>query len=139
MKVIDGTDQILGRVSSGVAKLLLAGEEVVVINAERLVMTGDLDYLIEKYKKRRGMKDKSTPEHSPHWPRRPDLFVKRIVRGMLPWDKARGRAALKRLRVYMGSPEVDGERISIPGAHAEKLNTKYHTVATLCERLGYAR
>ena len=127
--------------AAGVAKMLLNGEEVAVLNAEGTVMSGDLAYLIEKYKHRRTMKDKSTPEHSPKWPRRPDLFVRRIIRGMLPFDNARGRQALKRLRVHIGAPDdlQQAEKVVVPGANAEKLNTKYHTIELLCERLGYSR
>lgn len=141
MKVVDGKEQILGRMAANVAKMLLNGEEVAVLNAEGTVMSGDLDYLIEKYNKRRSMKDKATPEHSPKWPRRPDLFVRRIIRGMLPFDNARGRIAFKRLRVYIGVPEElqKAEKVSVPGANAEKLNTKYHTIEMLCGRLGYSR
>jgi len=140
MKVVDGKEMILGRMAAGVAKMLLNGEEVAVVNSENAVISGDLQYLMEKYRHRRTMKDKATPEHSPKWPRRPDLFVRRIVRGMLPFDSARGRAAFKRLRVHIGAPDgLQGEKAVIPGADAAKLNTKYHTVALLCGRLGYSR
>jgi large subunit ribosomal protein L13 len=141
MKVIDGNNMILGRVASNVAKMLLNGEEVAIVNAEKMVMSGDLPYLVEKYRKRRTMKDKASPQHSPKWPRRPDLFVRRIVRGMLPWDNARGRRAYERLTTHVGVPKAleAADRTALPGASAEKLNTKYHSVELLCSRLGYGR
>jgi ribosomal protein L13 len=39
-----------------------------------------------------------------------------MIRGMLPWKKARGRQALKRLRVYQGTPEdiVITRRLDLP-------------------------
>jgi len=138
MKVVDGNNLILGRAASNVAKRLMLGEEVSIINAEKMVMSGDLAYLSGKYAARRTMKDKATPEHSPKWPRRPDLFVRRIVRGMLPFDASRGRIAFKRLRVYIGTPDnLEGEKVEFPGTNAEKLNTKYHTVSLICGRLGF--
>lgn len=141
MKVVDGSNMIVGRVACGVAKKLLQGEEVAVINAEKMVMSGDLAQLTAKYQTKRGMKNKATPENSPNYSRRPDLFVRRIIRGMLPFDSSRGRAAFKRLDVFMGDPgSFDGaEKLEFAGANAEKLNTKYHTIALLCSRLGFKR
>ncbi|VVC71860.1 50S ribosomal protein L13 [uncultured archaeon] len=139
MKVVDGENLILGRAASNVAKLLLNGDEVSIINADKMVISGQMPYLIAHYQQRRNMKNKANPDNSPKWPRRPDLFVRRIIRGMLPYDKPRGRAAFKRLTVYSQPPEElkGGERISFPGTNAEKLETKYHTVAALCARLGF--
>jgi large subunit ribosomal protein L13 len=139
MKLIDGENLILGRAASKVAKTLLNGEEVSVVNAEKMVLTGNMPYLIAKYRQRRNMKNKANPDNSPKWPRRPDLFVRRIIRGMLPFDAARGRAAFKRLSVYGNFPEElkPAERLSAPGADAEKLETKFHTVGELCRNLGF--
>ena len=139
MKVVDGNNLILGRAASNIAKKLLLGEEVAIVNAEKMVMSGDLTYLMEKYLHRRSMKDKADPAKSPKWPRRPDLFVRRLVRGMLPFKAPRGKAAFQRLHVFIGVPkEVEGvERITFPGTDAEKLNTKYSTVSLLCQRLGF--
>jgi large subunit ribosomal protein L13 len=141
MKVVDGKNLILGRAASVVAKHLLRGEDIAIVNAEQMVMSGDIHYLTSVYQKRRAMKNKATPENSPKWPRRPDLFVRRIVRGMLPFDKPRGRAAFKRLRVYIGVPDElsTAERLQIPGADAGKLEGKYCSVVSLCERLGFKR
>ena len=38
--VIDGTDHIAGRLSSNVAKLLLQGNRVTVVNSEKIMMSG---------------------------------------------------------------------------------------------------
>ena len=88
--LIDGTDKVLGRLASQAAKLLLNENSVVVVNAENVVITGHERDLTEKYKQRIELKDKANPEHSPYWPRRADMFVKRVVRGMLPYKKPKG-------------------------------------------------
>jgi len=141
MKIVNGENQIIGRVSAGVAKQLLKGEEVAIVNCEKLVMSGNIVVLVGKYEQRRSMRNKICPENSPSWPRRPDLFVRRIVRGMLPADCSRGRNAFKKLHVYIGMPEgeMKGEAISFPGTSADKLETKYHTIQKICDRLGYQR
>src|SRR5271157_5964115 len=102
---IDGKDKVLGRVGSQVAKLLLNENNVIIFNSEKMVMTGHEPDLIAKYKQLIELKDKANPEHSPYWPRRPDMFVKRVIRGMLPYKKPSGKSAFSRLRVYIGEPE----------------------------------
>src|SRR3989338_6244877 len=105
MVVIDGTGLILGRAASQMAKKLLQGEEVHLINAEKLVLTGNPQSIIENYRVRRRLQNKGTPEHSPVWPKVPSLLVRRIIRGMLPWKSPRGKQAFKRLRVYISNPK----------------------------------
>ncbi len=103
--LIDGSDKVLGRLSSKVAKLLLTGNKVNLINAERIVISGHAINILSKYKQRIELKDKANPEHSPYWSRRADLFVKRVIRGMLPYKKAKGKSAYKQLKVYTGIPK----------------------------------
>ena len=105
VKVVDGKNKVLGRLSSAVAKMLLNGEDVAVVNAEHLFISGHPRSIIGNYRQKLELKDKANPEHSPYYSRRSDLFVKRIIRGMLPYKMPRGKAAFKRLRVYIGIPE----------------------------------
>ncbi len=111
MLIIDGKDKLLGRLATQVAKLLLKGEEVAIINAEEIKISGHKEDLVAMYKQRLELKNKVNPEHSPYWSRRPDLLVKRSIRGMLP-KHAKGREAYKRLKVYIGMPkELEGKEI----------------------------
>lgn len=104
MAVIDGSGLIFGRLASHVAKRVLNGEEIFLINAEKIVLSGRPANIIEKFKNRRGAQNKATPEHSPTWSRIPHFLVKRMIRGMIPRHRAKGRLALKRLMVYTGNP-----------------------------------
>ncbi len=140
--VIDGSDKVLGRAASQVAKLLLNDNKVSVVNAEKMIMTGHVRDLTEKYKRLIELKDKANPEHSPYWPRRPDMFVKRVIRGMLPYKKPRGKSAFKNLKVYVGVPEAlkaakteDSIRTSAPNDIFETTMT----VSQLMQKLGYKR
>ncbi|MCL4375623.1 50S ribosomal protein L13 [Candidatus Marsarchaeota archaeon] len=138
-KIIDGEGKILGRTATQVAKLLLSGEDVTIINAEKMLISGHAEEITERYKHKLNLRDKANPEHSPHISRRPDFFVKRVIRGMLPRKQARGRDALKRLTVYMGSPAA------LKGSEEHKIDVKdpisiYERVITIGElssRLGY--
>lgn len=137
MIIIDAKDARIGRVSTFAAKKLLEGEEVHVVNAEAAVISGKPQVTIEKYTARRQLKFKGNPEKSPYWPKVPDRFVKRLIRGMLPRKKARGRNAYGKLRVYVGIPqEVKGEPVKVGGSELGKL-TKYIRIGELCRHLGY--
>jgi len=103
MHVIEATDCIMGRLASHVAKLLLTTEEEVhVINAEKVLITGTPSSVVAKYRRLR--EDIGSVRKGPHYPRMPHLIFKRTIRGMLPYQKPRGREALKRLRVHIGVP-----------------------------------
>ena len=128
--IIDGTNAILGRLASHAAKMLLKGEEVTIVNAERIIITGVKKKIVGKYLKRRRI---GSPQHGPFFPTKPDLIVRRTIRGMLPYKTARGRVALKKLRVYVSKPE------EIKGAKslAKEIRTSYITVEELAKNLGW--
>jgi len=136
--IFDAEGVAIGRLGAKVAKLILSGESAVVINAEKAVITGRRRYIIEKYTARRAVKQKANPQHSPHWPRRPDMLVRRIIRGMLPFDRSRGREAYKRLRVYIGLPqEFQGKELKTMDKVSMKGKERHMTISELCKELGW--
>ncbi len=139
--VIDGNDKVLGRIGSQVAKHLLDGKSVVLLNAEKIAVSGDSKVLYAKYKKLVELKDKANPEHSPYWSRRPDLFVKRIIRGMLPYKKPRGKDAYKMLKVYIGIPEEFKEvKVNkVESKSPSELYQNFMTIGDLMKELGYKK
>ena len=139
MKVIDAKDLILGRLASFVAKELLNGEEIVIVNAEECAITGSKESILQKYRERRERKSLVNPRrHGPHYPRRPDGILRRAIRGMLPYKKDKGRKAFKRLKVYVGTPkEFEGKAESIEGIKVFKLEIpKYMKLKELSKLLG---
>jgi large subunit ribosomal protein L13 len=140
MKVIDGKDRILGRLASYVAKELLRGEEITIVNAEECIISGSEKNILEKYKARRARKSLVNPaRHGPFFPRRPEGIVRRAVRGMIPYRKAKGRESFRRLRVYVGVPKdfegIEFEKIDVPKVDKLKL-PKYIKVKELSKQLG---
>ncbi|WP_455393216.1 50S ribosomal protein L13 [[Eubacterium] cellulosolvens] len=101
MKIINADGLVLGRLASVLAKQLLSGDEIVVINAEKAIITGPKKTIFLKYQK---MRDISHARKGPHFPRMPDRILKRTVRGMIPYQTPRGRKAFKNLKVYIGTP-----------------------------------
>jgi len=103
--VVDATGKVAGRMASIVAKRLLEGEHVIIINAEKAVLSGSRSTLTREYKERLNIRTRTAPWKGPLHPRQPQGILRRIIRGMVPWKKPRGRLAMKRLRVYQGVPE----------------------------------
>jgi large subunit ribosomal protein L13 len=129
--IIDATDAILGRLSAKIAKELLKGETVVVINSEKVIVSGNPKAVLNRFKEKRSRKD---PHKGPFYPRYPDRILKRTVRGMLPYKKARGRTALRKLKVYIGNPDnLKGKAL---GKTAEDLRFKYISLEKVCKDLG---
>ncbi|WP_206205579.1 50S ribosomal protein L13, partial [Thermococcus sp. MV5] len=121
------------------AKMLLEGEEVVIVNAEKAIITGNREDIFAKYKQRTELRTRTNPRKGPFYPKRSDEIVRRTVRGMLPWKTDRGRKAFKRLKVYVGIPkEFEGRELeTISEAHMSKLATpKYVTVGEVAKFLG---
>jgi large subunit ribosomal protein L13 len=135
--IIDAEDLILGRMAAFAAKKLLEGEEIIIINAEKAVITGSKEYIFRRYKQRVDRADMANPRKGPHFPRTPEGIVKRAVRGMLPFRKYKGREALKKLRVFRGTPEKykKGEAVSLDNI-LERTST-YVRVGEISKFLGY--
>ncbi len=138
--VIDAEDAVAGRLAAFAAKKTLAGEEVVIVNAEKAVVSGDPQKVFEKYWKRRQMRQKADPEKSPsqNWSRRPDKLLKRIARGMMPKHSPRTKQAMRRLMIYLGVPKEFEGTAQRFGATSKKLLCDYARLQELCARLGWA-
>ncbi len=138
--IYDAKGKILGRLASHAAKSLLQGNEVSIINAESAIISGSRKDILKKYRTRVNLKEKANPEHSPYWSRRPDLLVKRVVRGMLPYRKPSGKAAYKRLRVYIGMPnELSSQKlIETEAKDPKSMYVGSITVKELSRLLGYS-
>ncbi len=100
-KVINGSQYPLGRLSSVVAKLLIDGERVVVVNASNVVISGSKEMVLRERREKRGI---GTPRMGPEHPKKPSGILRKSVRGMLP-GKRKGKEMLSRLRVHDHVPD----------------------------------
>lgn len=132
MAIIDAKGLVLGRLASHAAKRLEKGEEIIIINAEKAIIVGNKDAIISEYRKKREI---GGPRKGPFFPRMPDRILKRTIRGMIPYQKPKGRQALKRLKVYIAKPrELDGEIESIEDAR--KVVDSYIELGEVSKALG---
>ena len=131
--IIDAEGATLGRVSTIVAKRLLEGQEVFVINSEKAIISGKKPMIKKRYKQKREV---GTYRKGPFFPRTPERIVKRTIRGMIPYQTPHGRTAFKRLKCYIGVPkEFEGKKFeSIKSA--EKQPVDFVTVEELSKSLG---
>ncbi|MFX1451715.1 MAG: 50S ribosomal protein L13 [Promethearchaeota archaeon] len=137
--IIDADGLILGRLASIIAKRLLLGENINIINAEKAVISGRKREIINRYKKWLGLRTATAPWRGPLHPRQPNLLLKRTVRGMLPWKKKRGQIAYRRLKVYIGIPdELKNKEIStLEDINLDHLRGTYMKLGELAEEIGW--
>ncbi|GAB4313037.1 MAG: 50S ribosomal protein L13 [Promethearchaeota archaeon] len=141
--LVDARDKILGRLCTGVAKALLNGRRVLVVNSKDCVVSGKKGPVFKKYLDRQEIHTATNPRRGPFWPHRPDGLLKRTVRGMLPKNE-RGARALKRLRVFVSSiPEGMAHRfqpveeMEVPDCDVSRLQFGYVTLDAICTRIGW--
>ena len=137
--VVDGSDLIAGRLCSNVSKLLLKGNQVSIVNCEKIMISGSRKNIIEEYKNFLKIASIIHPKHGPFHPRRPDTIISRMVRGMLPRDKPSGQAAHKRLRAYIGVPkEIKSlEKIQFDNSKIRRSNAYYVSMSHLGKTIGW--
>jgi large subunit ribosomal protein L13 len=135
--VIDAKGLVLGRMASMTAKRLLQGENIIIVNAEKAVISGKRLSRIKEAKKKLEI---GHPKKGPFHPRRPEQIVRRTIKGMLPRRKPKGQQAYRRLRVFVDVPQELKERETqtIPDAESEKLKCPYITVGKLAKEIGWA-
>lgn len=140
-EVVDAKGAVLGRMGSLVAKHLLQGRYVAIVNAGSAIISGSRSSIKSKYMIRLNLQEKENPEHSPYWPRRSDMLVKRIIRGMLPYRSAHGKEAYERLRVYISMPDEfkDAKKLEIEKKDPSRMYSNYTTIAELSRLLGYEK
>ena len=136
--VINGDGLLLGRLASLVAQRGLAGEEIAIVNVEKVIISGSRARVLANYRHKRS-RGASGDRWGPFVPRRPDHLMKRTIRGMLPYKRPRGVDAMKRIKTYVGVPVefTDKEMEVLEDAHMSRLNNPNHiTLGAVCTFLG---
>jgi large subunit ribosomal protein L13 len=132
-RVINAKGASLGRLSTAVAKGLLQGDEIAVINSEKALISGKKQEIKAEYKQKREV---GTYRKGPFFHRSPERIVKRTVRGMIPYQKPHGREAYRRLRCYIGVPEQFNENDAEVIEQAMKHYVDAMTIEELSRSLG---
>ena len=111
--LVDAKDKTLGRLASGIAQILRGKNKVnftphmdmsdfiVVINADKVVLTGNKENLKEYWRHTGYPGGQKTVSYKKMLETYPDRVINNAVKGMLPHNKL-GRKLLKHLKVYRG-------------------------------------
>ena len=137
-EIVDASNLILGRMATYVAKKALEGNRVTVLNAEKAIISGTKYRVVARAKQKLKTRTLGNLDKGPTHPRKPDGYVRRVIRGMLPWKKTSGKEAFHRIHVHIGTPDEykDKPMTTVPDANASKLRVPYITVAKLSEEIG---
>jgi large subunit ribosomal protein L13 len=111
--IIDATDIVLGRLASHAAALLRgkhkatfaphldSGDFVIIINADKVALTGSKRDEKLAYRHSGYPGGLTTTKYSELLEKQPERTVEKSIRGMLPKNSL-GRAQIKKLKVYAG-------------------------------------
>jgi len=138
--IVDADGVILGRLSTYISKALQEGYRVYVINAEKAVLSGERQRVIEGYKVWLRIRTLRNPQkRSPKRPRSPITLFKRAVKGMLPKNFKKGYDALTNLKVYVGvPPELQGKKVvKLESVSKSRLGREYITLGEVAKALGW--
>jgi len=131
MKIIDGKGAVLGRLASYVAKESLKGEEIVILNSELVIITGNRKNIEESFHTRRSRVGSS--QKGPKLSKSSERIVKRTIRGMLPEHRfGRGREAFKRIKCYVGVPKEFQEAKTIKAGKGKQ--SKFITIKEISNK-----
>ncbi len=132
--VVDGKGAILGRLGSFVMKELLKGGSVDIINCEKVRVSGSKDLVVRRIRDKQRM-GRGASLKGPKYPKAADRLLKRMIRGMLPRDRARGREAFKRLKCYIGDGGLGEEAVKNAKKLDHKKPYKFSTMKEISEAL----
>lgn len=108
--VIDAEGIAAGRLSSYVAKELLKGKTIAVINTEKSIISGNKKDIETKFEERRTKLGGLL--RGPKIHRNPEKVLKRMIRGMIPRKRPRGQEVFKNVKCYNGMPkEFENEKV----------------------------
>jgi large subunit ribosomal protein L13 len=132
---VDGTHAVLGRIASLIAKEAMIGKKIVLLNCDKIVMTGQVENTLRDYIDQ--MKTIKGRHKGPFWPRHADTIVRRSIRGMIPHKKASGAEIFKRIEVYVGIPkEYANAKLHVfDKAKMKESTSRFMTVGKLAEMI----
>lgn len=133
--ILDGKEAVFGRLASVAAKNLLKGNSVDIINCEEIIISGDRKAFFQKMVEKKKM-GKGSSLKGPNYSRLEDKMIRRMIRGMLPWDRPKGREAYKRLKVYIGKGKLSEEELkNSRDVRGERRPMKYFSIKEITKLL----
>lgn len=130
--ILDASGAIFGRLCSFAAKKALEGNDVIVVNSEKAIISGNKKDIIKKYKDLRANMGSSLK--GPKISRVSYKMLKKGIKGMLPEHRRGiGKAALLKVKCYNGIPEEFKNEKMIKSGKAKPI--KFITMGELVKKL----
>jgi len=137
MMLVNAENMVLGRLASFAAKKALQGEKIVIVNAEKAIITGTKEYAMHRLKTKLDLQCKGNPRKSPKYSRMPDRVLRRAIRGMLPWKTRRGKEAFRNVKVFISLPQEFAGKPFTAAEHAKSGDVKKVVqLGIVCKLLG---
>jgi large subunit ribosomal protein L13 len=116
----------------------LEGQEVIILNISKAVISGDRKSTIARAKVKLTTRTLASQDKGPKHPHRPETYAKRALRGMLPYKQPKGKNAYKRVKIYTDIPEEysDKQYQKISTADVSKLKCRYMLLEELSKEIG---
>jgi large subunit ribosomal protein L13 len=130
--IIDGVGCVAGRIAAFAAKKALQGEKIIILNCKDIVIIGKKKDILQKYKDKFALGGE--PQKGPHFNRVSDKIMRRIIRGMLPRKRTKGREAFRRVSCFRDVPEKYKSTEKMIVAKADAIN--FITLSKICKLLG---
>jgi len=143
--IINAEGNIVGRLATYAAKTALSGEAVVIVNAEKAVISGKKEMILSEAREKLDIRNIGNPIRGPFHQTRPDRYLRKAIRGMLPYKKTRGLEAYKRVMVYTGIPREEIKKnhdIEVKDSEIIELKElrkdvrRYVTLGEMCRSIG---
>lgn len=133
--IVNAEGHVAGRLSSWAAKQALQGNEVIIVNSEKAVILGSKRDIISDFQAKYARGERY---RGPFYPRMPDRILRRIIRGMLPYKKAKGKMAFRRVRTYISvPPDIDLSKcMTVEDARMRSTPRGHVTLGDISRRLG---
>ncbi|MBI5389487.1 50S ribosomal protein L13 [Candidatus Woesearchaeota archaeon] len=133
--IYDASGMIVGRLATVIAKQAILGKRIIIVNCESAVIVGKRETVLGDFKHWRS---RGKPRKGPFFPRQSHMIVKRIIRGMLPWKRDKGREAYSRIICYIGVPkQLQGKQtIKLPKADVHTKERMFVTVGEMSNLIG---
>jgi large subunit ribosomal protein L13 len=134
MRIINADGLVLGRMSSVIAKSLLNGEEITIVNCEKALISGNRVSTMEEYRRSWNM---GKVRKGPFFPRMPDRIMRRTISRMMHHRMPKGKAAMARLTIHIGVPfSLKGAKFESPEVAKKTSLKKYMTLGDVARELG---
>jgi large subunit ribosomal protein L13 len=135
--IIDAQGAVAGRLAGFAAKKALQGNSIIIINAEKARIIGRKHVILDDYIKKRALG--KGVQKGPHFPYKPEMILRRMIRGMLPWKRTTGREKFREIKCFTSIPAEYQHKMKDAVKFEAKNALNYLTLEELSKLIRYTK